>query len=91
MLLKLHLILLVNPFVPNAPFFYPLKTSEHRKGTNGLIITRTHGKTVTHASIRNVKKMLNDDLSKRTKFGCQLRFHLFHILRETSLGIICAS
>ena len=23
---------LVNPFVPNAPFLYPLKTSENRKG-----------------------------------------------------------
>ena len=22
---------MVNPFVPNAPFFYPLKTSENRK------------------------------------------------------------
>ena len=22
----------VNPFVPNAPFLYPLKTSENRKG-----------------------------------------------------------
>ena len=26
-----HNILLVKPFVPNAPFLYPLKTSENRK------------------------------------------------------------
>ena len=24
-------IVLINPFVPNAPFLYPLKTSENRK------------------------------------------------------------
>ena len=33
--MKLHhlsLIRLTNPFVPNAPFLYSLKTSENRKG-----------------------------------------------------------
>ena len=45
----------VNPFVPNAPFLYPLKTSENRKfsyifrrwkkgalGTNGLLKLQTY-------------------------------------------------
>ena len=25
----------INPFVPSAPFLYPLKMSEKRKGANG--------------------------------------------------------
>ena len=27
----------INPFVPNAPFLYPLKTSENRKVEKGCI------------------------------------------------------
>ena len=27
----LEIVLLFNPFVPNAPFLYPLKTSQNRK------------------------------------------------------------
>ena len=31
-----HLNSVVNPFAPNAPFLYPLKTSENHKGFQGL-------------------------------------------------------
>ena len=29
------MIIIMNPFIPNAPFFYPLKTSEKEKGCIG--------------------------------------------------------
>ena len=49
-----HEYIILNPFVPNAPFPYPLKPSENRKGggqtkgasgTNGLNI---YNKTLTN-------------------------------------------
>ena len=49
-------MLKVNPFVPNVPFLYPLKTSENRKvetgalGTNGLI-KKIPGKHHKHLSV----------------------------------------
>ena len=33
----------VNPFVPNALFLYPLKTSENRKGVEERVALRTNG------------------------------------------------
>ena len=34
-LTKITVIFVINQFVPNAPFLYPLKTSENRKGALG--------------------------------------------------------
>ena len=39
MIVKVAKLKHIDPFVPNAPFFYPLKTSENRKVRKGVLGT----------------------------------------------------
>ena len=56
----------VNPFAPSAPFFYPMKTSENRKGTNGLT------EVVIHLHCLRVKISKCPNFSNSSDLKCTL-------------------
>ena len=70
---------LVNPFVPNAPFLYPLKTSENRKVKKGCIGSR---EMVKKGCIE--KEWVNSNISIQ---DCLLNETFFHSFSKKRTSI----